>query len=216
MKRNFFFNTPPRGQALLEMTVMLVAIVAILLGVIYIGGLTIANNQLLLSAKLNAEKASRLSGASSESGSNELLGWNYTTLELSPNETLTIPFLADDRLSASGASTLSTVSSAFRDSLPSEADLYDYSWHSPRDFDRSLGSDFTDWVDTGLGAASLVGGTDSVKDPVSGFDRGSAGDTSSSMRSAFRSWFGITISDKMLNDIPSNQVYMPRVNTSED
>ena len=59
MKPHFPRCPRPRGQALLEMTVMLVGIVAILLGVVYVGGLTVANNRLLLSAKFNAEKAAR-------------------------------------------------------------------------------------------------------------------------------------------------------------
>ena len=59
MKPHFPRCPRPRGQALLEMTVMLVGIVAILLGVVYVGGLTVANNRLLLSAKINAEKAAR-------------------------------------------------------------------------------------------------------------------------------------------------------------
>ena len=216
MKPHFPRCPRPRGQALLEMTVMLVGIVAILLGVVYVGGLTVANNRLLLSAKFNAEKAARQPDSVVQQSDGELRGWSYTTLEVSSRKKITIPFLADDRLSSStDVSTLSSVSSGFRNATPSESDFYSYSWHSPRDFDRRLNGDFADTAGNALNAAALVRGTDSLRDPISGFDRGERDNASFAMRNAFQAWFGVRITGEMLGNIPSNQVYMPHIPYSE-
>ncbi len=217
MKPYLIAHFRPRGQALLEMTVMLVGIIAVLLGVIYIGGLTVADNRLLLSARFNAEKAAREPDSAILDTDHELRGWNYTTFEVSPRKKITVPFLAGDRLSVSAdTGTLNSVSGAFRNAHSSESDLYRYSWHSPRDFDSRLDSDFTQTSGNALNAAALVRGTNSLPDPIAGFDRGGHDNASFAMRNAFQAWFGVRITEDMLNNIPSNQVYMPHIPYSEN
>ena len=58
-------------------------------------------------------------------------------------------------------------------------------------------------------------GGDSLRDPISGFDRGERDNASFAMRNAFQAWFGVRITGEMLSNIPSNQVYMPHIPYSE-
>ena len=69
---------------MVELTVMLLALAAMMLGIIVLGGIEITGNKLLLSARHNAQKTAveqRGSSSSTVSGP-EYLSWNYTTLDL--------------------------------------------------------------------------------------------------------------------------------------
>jgi len=79
MKRN-----RESGQAMLELTIMLLAFAAMILGLVVLGGIEITGNKLLLSARRNAQEMAvnkRGNTVSTVSGA-EYVSWNFALLDL--------------------------------------------------------------------------------------------------------------------------------------
>lgn len=70
------------GQAMMELTVMLLAISAMIIAMIILSGVQLSSNSFLLDARFEAMKNARSETASNISG-NEYRSWNYATLDLS-------------------------------------------------------------------------------------------------------------------------------------
>ena len=190
------------GQAMLELTAMLVGLIAMMLGVIFVAGLALADNRTLLSAKVGAERGAR---SESASGSEEESAGEG-------DDRRDTPFSAHDYTirSRPGSSVDEVQSATWSSTWSSENAVYSYRWMSPRSFDSSLNSDFTGTQTNAYDAAVLVQGTgSSAIDPVSNFDSGYQENVSGAMRNAFHEWFGIRINDTLLYTSPANQVYMP-------
>ena len=62
MKKQRLQRRMESGQAMLELTAMLVGLIAMMLGVIFVAGLALADNRTLLSAKVGAERGDGLLG----------------------------------------------------------------------------------------------------------------------------------------------------------
>ncbi len=200
------------GQAIFELAIMLVGLVALILGIIYVCGLTLTNNRLLLESKRQAEVNARLSGAEPENNTlNEYGNWRYGRYSVTANRRAEIPFLAGDRLFAATGNSIDAVPGNFQSDSDSALNReYPYYWLSPRklDLDR-FDSDFATEGGNALDAADLVGSRATTNDPTGGWE-GSDSRKRQQLREAFRQWFGVGITSRMLDDIPSNQVYMPR------
>ena len=211
MKKQRLQRRMESGQAMLELTAMLVGLIAMMLGVIFVAGLALADNRTLLSAKVGAERGAR-SGVEPRSAVTELSGWYYTRTDLGEDSDLITPFSAHDYTirSRPGSSVDEVQSATWSSTWSSENAVYSYRWMSPRSFDSSLNSDFTGTQTNAYDAAVLVQGIgSSAIDPVSNFDSGYQENVSGAMRNAFHEWFGIRINDTLLYTSPANQVYMP-------
>lgn len=69
------------GQAIIELTIMLVAITTVILGLVFLSGYEITNNQLLLEARNRAQLAAKNAPKDVETG-NEFYSWNYPAVNL--------------------------------------------------------------------------------------------------------------------------------------
>ena len=218
MSRNSFSRRcAESGQAMLELTAMLVGLIAMMLGVIFIAGLALADNRTLLSAKVAAERGARV-GIEPRTALTEVSGWHYTRTDVGPDSDLVTPFSAADYTVRSrlGSSVDNVQSAASGEIHSSENADYAYRWMSPRTFDTRFESDFTGSLSNAYNAADLVQGTgNSAIDPVSNFDSGYQENASGAMRNAFHEWFGIRINDTLLYTSPANQVYMPAAADTE-
>ncbi len=82
------------GQALAEMAVALVALLAVMLGVLFISGVGIANIRTLLSARTEAERRSRAANDFSAADGDNIQSWDYRAA---------VPFTPHDRPVRAGA-----------------------------------------------------------------------------------------------------------------
>ncbi len=212
------------GQATLELIAILTGLIAMMLGVLFVAGLSLADNRTLLRAKANAERGAR-GGAETEIANGEAQGWSYGRTNIGGEE-ISIPFSSSDSLSwqlIEGQ--LDSAPEGFRSEIYSEGEwngYYQYEWTNPRIFNTAFQTDFTSSLTTGYNAARLVHGSDSDTEVVFGFDTSGQwidgtyennptirSRTRRAMRNTFHQWFGVRISDQQLTDSPANQVYMP-------
>lgn len=70
------------GQAIMELTIMLVILSGMILAVVMISGIEISNNTMLLSARNNAQIAARSTDPRSSEKESEYGNWKYTELDL--------------------------------------------------------------------------------------------------------------------------------------
>lgn len=216
-------RTPSRrcgesGQAITELVVMLVALLAVILGTIFVGALSMTDNDVLLTAKRNAERSARiLNGEPILADGREITRWEYGSVRFPDRTKAVIPFSALDRMQSTEISSIRSGAWQFGTELYSESDgRYLYEWKSPAEFDRdAMPDDFTATLDNARAAAALVVGRAASDDAGDHFYRGYRDNASAAMRSAFYTWFGIKISDSALRRSPSNAVYMPRGGTSD-
>lgn len=75
-------NEQESGQAMMELTIMLLILSGMMLAVIMLSGIEITSNNILLSARNNAQKAARDSYSENAIKDNEISDWQYTTLNL--------------------------------------------------------------------------------------------------------------------------------------
>ena len=92
MKKQRLQRRMESGQAMLELTAMLVGLIAMMLGVIFVAGLALADNRTLLSAKVAAEQGAR-TGIEPRTASMELSGWYYTRTDVGADTGLRHDFL---------------------------------------------------------------------------------------------------------------------------
>jgi hypothetical protein len=191
------------GQAIVEMCVCLVGIMAVFLGLIFVSGLSISNVQSLFSAKINAETSSR--NAQSGGAGQNINYWDYG------NDA--IPFTADDAAVAQDTSAdkgyysnMLTDASLSESNDPNSAKFQRYIF-SPDNYSKIpqvASSNFTvNFPDLYVGAADLVGAEGDQKNKVYTLTVTQVDDLST----AFYRLFGIRTQDIDLNKM--NRVYMP-------
>ncbi len=203
-------NRSQSGQAVTELTVMLVALVAVILGVVFVSGLAVTNNKILLEAKRNAEYAARLTEAEPQLTALEHSGWSYGSFAYSGNQTVSIPFSALDRPVRTESNSLQNAALELRTAEYSESPRYQYAWKAPRDFNaQEFSADASATLGNALDAAALTAGKSSETEPVAGFDKGYRDRAAADMRNAFFHWFGIKIDKNDLRKNLTNTVYMP-------
>jgi hypothetical protein len=150
------------GQAITEMTVGLVALMAVFLGMLAIGALAVVNVQTLISARGEADERA-VNGVLSESG-RSIIEWSYGTDGLL--------FTADDRAVRGGSQPLIS----FRGELVSDltTDENESYIFNPANLD-GRGDSYTPRYNFALGlpdldlfisAANLTSGTTTVADPM--------------------------------------------------
>lgn len=198
------------GQATVELAVMLLAVTAMLLGIIILSGVMTADNRQLLQAKLAAEINAADHAAPSWRSEQELGLWSYGGYSVDGRRYATIPFSARDQLGRVDAAAIQAAPGQFSNAAYSRQGGYSYRWKRPDSFHSSFDEDFTADPGNALEAADLIAGSGSVIDPVSGFDRGRRDNASGAIRAAFRVWFGSRITEDFLSSKLSNRVYMPR------
>lgn len=65
-----------KGQATLELILMMLAMTACMMGVLFVGAITVSNNNRLLESKFEAEKKSRLADLADLTDGSEYVGWD--------------------------------------------------------------------------------------------------------------------------------------------
>ena len=217
------------GQAMLELTAILVGLVAMTLGLIFVAGLSLADNRTLLTAKANSEWNARNNGTAQTTEA-EMSGWSYGTTTVG-GQSITVPFSSLDTPAwVTTSSQLDDTATGLESGSYSNGS-YPYRWTSPSVFRSAWQSDFSSALSNGFNAAGLVKGTASAAaiSPMFGFDEsglwssGGYTDDSSTRqktrkaaRSTFHRWFGIKISDNQLAESAANQVYMPAGKTADE
>lgn len=201
------------GQAIVEMCICLVGIIAVFLGLIFVSGLSISNVQSLFSAKINAETSSRntLSGGAGQN----INYWDYG------NDA--IPFTADDAAVAQDTSAdkgyysnLLTDTSLSESNAPDRAKFQQYIF-SPDNYSKIpqvASSNFTvNFPDLYASAADLVvaEGDQNTKVYTLKANRYNTATQVDDLSTAFYKLFGIRTQDIDLNKM--NRVYMPVINS---
>ena len=75
-------NNRESGQAMMELTIMLLILSGMILAVVMISGIEISSNNMLLSARNNAQAAARGTDPRSSEKESEYGNWKYTELDL--------------------------------------------------------------------------------------------------------------------------------------
>ena len=200
------------GQAIVEMCVCLVGVMAVFLGLIFVSGLSISNVQTLFSAKINAETSSRnaLGGGAGQS----INYWDYG------NDA--VPFTADDApvfldtsadrgyflnmLNDTGLSESNNPNSA-------KYQQYIFSQDNYSKIPQVVNSNFTvNFPDLYVSAADLVmsEGDQNNKVYTLKSNQYNTATQVEDLSTAFYRLFGIRIQDIDLNKM--NRVYMPAIN----
>lgn len=212
------------GQATLELAAILTGLIAMMVGLLFVAGMSLSDNRTLLRAKANSEWGARNDGVTSSS-EQEMAGWSYGETTVG-SDAVTVPFSSLDSPSWRTYSTQldSTVTglSSGGYSHGQENGIYQYRWMSPSVFDSHYQSDFSSTLSNGYNAARLYHGSDDSLGPVFGFDesglwsggtyddsRTTRDRTRTALRNTFHQWFGVKISESQLAESPANQVYMP-------
>ena len=217
------------GQATMELAVLLIAFTAMILGIVFIGGVGIARNEALLDAKVAAEVVSRSTGAAATMSGSEYENWSYTALDLYGDGGGSIPFSALDRARRGDGNSIGRSADEFHLASRSEpgeriADgmifTYDYEFKSLENFDASLFEhDFATGLRGGgnaLDAAELVSSVSSERNPVALIDsrnqrgsKNSAADAASMLHRSFTTWFGVRFDRFSTAADVSSRVAMP-------
>ena len=194
------------GQAVIELTIMLVALTAVLLGVLFVCSITTDNNTRLLRSKFEAERAARDPDADLISHTREFKTWSGTNR-------YGIPFGLDYRSHFTDANTVAGLSGHIHTAGDSANPLY--AWETPGD--HQLNFSLENNTVNALDAAQLV----SKKDVRRGlglddFLDGDKDEAAGSLRQLARKWLGISVSESDIANNPSNRVYMPRLKEQKD
>ena len=174
------------GQAMMELTIMLLILAGMILAVVMISGIEISSNDMLLSARHNAQKHARSTMPQHSQKDNEIGGWRYLQLNLfsknsgsqtlfvdrgkryqisSSNRTLQIPFAYQSSLwTSEQANAMDGVHNKMTSSDYSKREITlgdQYSrWKTLQGFDPAFQNDFAESLYDGnaFNAAHLVEG----------------------------------------------------------
>ena len=197
-----------KGQAIAELLVMLVALTMIVLGLIYVGGITLNSNRLLLDARNQAQQLSR-SAATDDANGREIAGWVYgSSLQL--NDSKTIPFSANDRIVYESNGLLGSAGDDLAGQ--SHSDNTDFVWTNlNRKVHSGFDGDFSTIAETARSAAGLVSAIGDTQSAVyNNLDNGKKNPASGrTMRKTFWEWFGVKLDSDTLRLLPANRVYLP-------
>lgn len=177
------------GQAMMELTIMLLVLAGMILAVVMISGIEISSNNMLLSARHNAQKNARSTTPTHSQQNSEISNWSYFKLDLTGkgfggsqtlirsnkrnyrirtrDNILQIPFSYQSNMSANGnVNTMDGVYSKMTSAAYSKWELLklgdQYSkWKNLQDFDPAFQNDFAESIHDGnaFNSAHLVEGT---------------------------------------------------------
>ena len=191
MKRRFASQS---GQATTEMVFMLLAFVMVLLGLIFTFSMEIFNTRVLLDSKYLTERASNAVSGSSQSGGQDIRGWEYEN---------GIPFTLKDEAvyRSSGEMTHSN----FNLGVPSDSDgkNYAYEWVKLKEFPHAgFTADYRERDNSARAAADLL----TRKGDPEGRQLTAR---LPELYTAFGKLLGLRVSYDNLRNNPSNRVYLP-------
>lgn len=220
-----------RGQAIAEMCISLVGIMAIFLGMIFVGGLAISNVQTFLDARSRAEHSAHENDSLGGQGE-DIYTWQFGT-QSGDSFAQGLPYTASDIKINVSSSNSSSLALSCSESIPAgDADsLYsgqfssgDYSESSTGDsgYEFMAVTEFSETAVTGnftlnlpelfVGAADLVSSSSNLSTEVYSIDsRHFSSDDRRSLRETFSFLFGLDADSLDLRQLPSNTVYMPRM-----
>ena len=221
-----------KGQATLELMLIMLAMTACMLGVLFVGGITVSNNARLLDAKFDAEKESRKHNAIPMENPIEFEYWYENTAkrqfienniieeitEKNPSiqkKELYLPFGLDYQpYQSKTKNTLQDIN--FKLNTTEDSKLFnDYYWD-----ERYYRFSFSLKTSTGnaLDAAQLIRGqaTERIEyvdtsETLHGGDPKNYEHVEKSMRNVAHEWLGISVSDDKIKNNPSNHVFMPLI-----
>ena len=203
-----------KGQATIELILILLPISACILGILFIGGITVSNNERFLASKFEAEKkAQKGDTADIEYKPMEFFHWSgdgslhsYLKKTFGIQGKLNLPFGLDYSSNASTLNTLQDVEYRLKNSADSKKSHL-YYWEETGDYDIKYSSSTQAAWNNAFNAAQLVSGHRSQ----SYNDKDLNDFTDKATRKAAQSWLGITVSNSDIRQNRSNHVYMPIV-----
>ena len=200
-----------KGQATLELMLMMLALTTCMLGVLFIGAITVSNNERLMESKFEAEKKSRTVNHSDVENDLEFSRWQGSTLVQSYlkklfgiQDNLDLPFGLDYSANRTSANTLEKLTFSVNNPGDSRTQSH-YFWEESNQYNNRFTSSMLTVTDNAFNAAQLVSSHsyDAYKDKdLSDF-------TDAHTRKAAKSWLGITVSNSDIRRNPSNKVFMP-------
>ena len=233
------------GQATMEFVAILIGFVALMLGIIFVSGLSLSSNKMLMSARNNAERLARHSNYDAAAQGLEYLNWTKTKVKLYDNKSIDIPFGLNDEITRKDYNSIFDSKDALTNSLYSgdesleikkelkSTKYYDYKdWVGPNKFsplsnNTVLNNDFFDAVTTSnaLEAARLIQGEHDndialISTINSKHQQDASFNKSSNAAQAlydtFEKLVGVRLSKKKLDNSRTNRVYMPIVENNHD
>lgn len=207
---NYRLEKRQSGQAIVEMCIGLVGILAVFLGLIFVAGLSISNIKTYISAKTSAEYGSRNDNAVVGAGSS-IYTWDYGDPRNGGDD---LPFTADDRIVSTGVTNAGTLfQNQVRSAAYSEGELdgsYDYM--AIDQLQEYVRNNFTDsLVDLFLPAANLTCSSSSydVNIYTLNSDITNRGNQLQTLMLNFGNIFSVRVDEINLREMEANQVYMP-------
>ena len=200
------------GQATFELILMLLAITSCVLGVLFVGAITVSNNDRLLESKFEAEKKSKqnnpfdiITGLEYSHWSGSAYLWNFLRRTFGASN-LNLPFGLDYSYQKTSVNTLESLN--YRLNNPGDSRIQNqYHWEETNLYNTRFSSSLTTSTGNAFNAAQLVGShsfsTQNDKD-LNDF-------TDAKTRKTAKSWLGITVNNSDIRHNPSNHVYMPMI-----
>lgn len=202
-----------KGQATLELMLMMLALAACMVGILYVGAVTVSNNDRLLESKFIAEKKSRQNDTVETEKRSEYGNWrNSAALRAYLRELFDIksdfnlPFGLDYSPRVSAENTLQDIHTKVTGSADSRLQNF-YYWEETGLYNSRFSSSLLTVTDNAFNAAQLVSGhATRTRD-----DKDLDDLTDAQTRKAAKSWFGITLDNNDIRNNPSNHVFMPLI-----
>ena len=240
-----FFNSQS-GQATMEFVAMLIGFIALILGIIFVSGLSLSSNKMLMSARNNAERLARHSNYDAAAQGLEYQYWTKTKVKLYDNKSsIDIPFGLNDEVTRKDYNSIIDSKNALANPVYSgdesleikneskSTKYYDYKgWVGPNEFSplsnkTVLNNDFFEAVTTSnaLDAARLIRGEHDndialISTINSKHQQDASFNKSSNAAQAlydtFEKLVGVRLSKKKLDNSRTNRVYMPIVENNHD
>ena len=231
-----------RGQATFEFVAMLIGFVALILGIIFVTGISLSSNKMLISARNNAEKLSRYSDYEVGAKGSEYGSWTREKINLyNDNSSIEIPFSLADRVTYKGENSISntldtlnnpqySVDKSLDPNNPNSVSTkyYQYkNWVGPDRFSSSLNNNFfnTTINSNARDAARLIKGEhnndiplvaiiDSQDQQNASFNKSS--NAAQALYDAFEKLVGVRLNKKKIENSITNRVYMPIIKNNND
>ncbi len=197
------------GQAFTELALLLIALAAAALGMLFVSALCLQDNRALLSARENADR--NAGSAAAVSPPNEIRTWRYAPADGITGESgLHIPFTFRDVPVYGGAAAAGIANRMNSAADSNGGTLYHYRRLRPSDLNQAQFADDGWNITNAADAAGLAEGTPYEDDTVERFTAGYSGGKSAAMRGAFRKLFSAEVEKNIISESISNRVYMPK------
>jgi hypothetical protein len=203
------------GQAIVEMCIGIIAIMAIFLGVIFISGLSISNVKIYLEAKNNAEYFSR-SGTGVSGAGSAIYTWDYGDYTIGDSTIQNLPFTANDQIVSVS---LNNADSVFNDQITNSSYSYSevdgsYIYLPISSLPPEVRNNFTGNLDLlFLMAADLVSSSSSSNESFYTLNSDIIGNRREieQLKLNFGNLINIQIDEIDLQQMEANKVYMPNL-----